>query len=65
MNASRHYFKVVLDLEEAMGKKAKSKLMLLAPKRRGSIPRSEILKAIRKVAARRRGQQVAVCDGSK
>jgi hypothetical protein len=48
-----------------MSKKAKGKPVLLAPKRRSSIPRSEILKAIRKVAARRRGQQASVSDGSK
>jgi hypothetical protein len=47
-----------------MGKKAKTKPVLLAPKRRSSIPRSEILKAIKKVSARR-GQQAPVSDGSK
>jgi hypothetical protein len=49
-----------------MAKKTKAKPVLLPPKRRGSIPHSEILKAIKKVAAaRRRRQQPAVTDGAR
>jgi hypothetical protein len=49
-----------------MSVKVKGKRVLIGPKRRGSIPHSEILKAIRKVAAARRNRrQEPVSDGSK
>jgi hypothetical protein len=50
-----------------MAKKTKSKPVLLAPKcRPDSFTRSELLRAIRKVAAARRGrQQTAVANGAK
>jgi len=52
--------------DHIMGTKVKTKRVLIGPKRRGSIPHSEILKAIRKVAAARRNrQQQPVTDGSK
>jgi hypothetical protein len=48
-----------------MGEKAKGKHMLKVPKRPSSIPRSEISRAIKKVAAARRRKQESVSDGSK
>jgi hypothetical protein len=53
-------------LETTMRKKTKNRPVLLAPKGRSSIPRSEILKAIKKVAAARRSRkQPAVSNDSK
>jgi hypothetical protein len=55
-----------LDREDTMSVKVKGKRVLVGPKRRGSIPHSDVLKAIRKVAAARRNQrQQPVSDGSK
>ena len=49
-----------------MAEKAKGKRTLQAPKRPDSFTRSELLKAIKKVAAgRRRRPQPSVSDGSK
>ena len=46
-----------------MTEKTKTKRVLQPPARRGSIPQSEVLKAIKKVAAaRRRRQQSSVAD---